>query len=87
MLLRSGTTYNENTNVYETNDPNYEYYATLARNFNTWKGNVNRICIRRVNMSCDDLPDVDYYNHFVEGVSFQRMAEILLRDLYYNVMS
>lgn len=90
MHLRSGTTYNytnDSNNVYETSDYDYEYYATLGRNFNTWKANVNRICLRETNLGCDDLPDMDYYSYFVEGVTFQRMAALLLRGLYYNIMN
>ena len=64
MKLRSGTAYNENTtDVYETEDSNYEYYATLGRNFNTWKAHVNHICVQETNMRCDDLPDLDYYSY------------------------
>ena len=83
MKLRNGKVY-----YYDINDePEYQYYTRLARNFNTWKARVNRVCQREVGLGCDDLPDMDYYNYFVEGVTFQRMAQILLREVYFCMMN
>ncbi len=79
MKLRSGKIY-----YYDINDePEYQYYARLGRQFNTWKAEVNRLCIREVNLGCDDLPDMPYYSYFVEGVTSKRMKDLLLRDTYY----
>ena len=82
MELRSGNIYNNDFDV----EQHYQYYSSLGRNFNTWKAHVNRLCKREVNLGCDDLPDMDYYNYFAEGVTFQRMTNILLREVYYCII-
>ena len=83
MELRNGKIY---TNQVTKDEEEYQYYANLGRRFNTWKANVNSICRREVNLGCDDLPDMDYYNCFVEGVTAQSMAHHLLREVYYCFM-
>lgn len=85
MELRSGNIiYNENN--MDFNDPDEEYYNNLGRQFNIWKGHINRFCLREVNMGCDDLPDMPYYDCFVEGITARDMATKLLRDCYYCMM-
>ena len=62
MQTRSGLTYNT--------DDNRDYYLQLAQGFIRWKNTVNQICYSQTKMTCDDLPDQDYYSSFVEGVSY-----------------
>ena len=83
MQLRSGYIY---VSEEEYNITEYEYYANLGRQFNTWKARVNKICQREINVGCDDLPDEDYYNAFVEGVTSEYMASHIIRDFYYSIM-
>ncbi len=84
MKLRNGKIYYFDANT--SDEDEYQYYSTLGRRFNTWKAEVNRICLREVNLGCDDLPDMDYYTCFVENVTAQSMARHLLHKVYYCIM-
>ena len=82
MKTRSGLTYK----TMEKTLSNEQYYALLATSFRNWKRSINLMCLRHINMECDDLPDQDYYSAFVEGVSASDMFTIISRDFYYQMM-
>ena len=84
MHTRSGLTYN-NTDV-EDNISEREYYTQLARQFKNWKSAVNQLCINSINMECDDLPDLDYYSSFVEGLTPREMFDVISREFYDQMM-
>ena len=79
MQTRSGLTYNT--------DDNKDYYVQLAQGFIRWKNRVNQICFSQTRMTCDELPDQDYYNCYVEGVSPQQMFQTIARSLYYDFIN
>ena len=84
MHTRSGLTYN-NTDVEETISER-EYYAQLAAKFRNWKSAVNQLCVKSINMECDDLPDLDYYSSFVEGLTPREMFNVISREFYDQMM-
>lgn len=79
MQTRSGLTYNT--------DDNQDYYLQLAQGFIRWKNKVNHICYSQTKMTCDDLPDQDYYSCYVEGVTPQQMLTTLTKFLYYDLLN
>ena len=82
MQTRSGFSYDTKTDHLSDE----QYYALLATRFRNWKRAINLMCIRNINMECDDLPDQDYYSAFVEGVSASDMFGIISRDFYHEMM-
>ena len=67
MKLRSGKIYKPQFhNPYENDIKKYE--EKLDYNFNLWKKEINNKIIQKYNMSCDDIPDLPYFDYFVEGV-------------------
>ena len=82
MQTRSGFSYDTKTDHLSDE----KYYALLATRFRNWKRAINLMCIRNINMECDDLPDQDYYSAFVEGVSASDMFGIISRDFYHEMM-
>lgn len=82
MKTRSGFSYDTKAD----NLSDEQYYTLLATRFRNWKRAINLMCIRSINMECDDLPDQDYYSAFVEGVSASDMFGIISRDFYHEMM-
>ena len=82
MQTRSGFSYTTK----KDNMSDEQYYALLATRFRNWKRAINLMCIRNINMECDDLPDQDYYSAFVEGVSSSDMFGIITRDFYHQMI-
>jgi hypothetical protein len=81
MKTRSGNQYNTK-NLGET-----EYYIQLAQNFKLWKKNVNKMCKQKINMSCDELPDMDYYSFYVENVSPIDMYQKIIKQLCITMLN
>ena len=82
MKTRSGLEYRENEKFKIE-----EEYRQLARDFIIWKQNFINLCIKKINMSCDDLPDMDYYSSYVEGITYLQMFDILMKDLYIEILN
>ncbi len=84
MKTRSGLTYqiNLDENISET-----QYYNRLAQGFRRWKEKVNQICFKNIQIGCDDLPDLDYYTSYVEGLTPSDMYNILIRNLYVDMLN
>ncbi len=42
--------------------------------FDTWKARVQQYVLKQTGMTCDDLPDVDYYSMWENGDSPREAA-------------
>lgn len=47
--------------------------------FEQWKAAVNKWIAARVGLSADDLPDWDYYGHWVDGTTPRNAAAAVIR--------
>ena len=82
MQLRSGKIYK--TQLHNPNEISKERYEeVLKNNFNLWKNTINNKIIEKYNMSCEDIPDLPYYDYFVEGVTVRHVIEYIENEFFY----
>jgi len=80
MLTRSGISYN-------IKDDKTNYYLDLVKKFQDWKNKVNNLALKQLKLSCDELPDIDYYNLFVEGITAEQVKDKLVYDFYMEMLN
>tara|TARA_B100000768_G_C11233541_1_gene356199 strand:+ start:454 stop:696 length:243 start_codon:yes stop_codon:yes gene_type:complete len=80
MQTRSGFSY-------VVKDSNTNYYLNLANTFQEWKNKINELVLTQINLGCEDLPDIDYYNLFVEGVPEEQVKNKLVYDFYIDMLN
>lgn len=50
------------------------------RNFEDWLKRVDAIIQAKVQLSREDLPDIDYHGYFMQGMNCDRVAKIAIRN-------
>tara|TARA_A100001015_G_C14819962_1_gene644264 strand:+ start:620 stop:805 length:186 start_codon:yes stop_codon:yes gene_type:complete len=51
--------------------------------FRQWKEFINKIIIKKTNLDCKDLPDIDYWNYWNNNYEPDIVADIV-HDMYIN---
>lgn len=82
MQLRSGKTYEK-----QLHNPEFisqqSYENKLKNNFMIWKNKINNTILQKYNMSCEDIPDLPYYDYFVEGIKPKQIVEYIENEFFY----
>ena len=84
MKTRSGLTYNFTE---KTTDDSSSYYTDLGKQFQRWKKDINNLVLNHLSISCDDLPDIDYYSLFVENITAEQVSRKLIHDYYIDMLN
>ena len=84
MKLRSGKlVYNKE----QSHNPYYksqiDYENTITKNFNIWKRKINNTILFNYNMGCDNIPDIPYYDYFVEGITVQQIVDYIKKEFFF----
>lgn len=61
-----------------------EQMLGVSMSFKEWKEEVNKIVIREVGLSCDDLPDVPYHDWYTDKVSIKIAAKRVIKNAKEN---
>ena len=49
-------------------------------NFLIWMSNIEKIVYAKIKCSLDDIPDEDYYVCFEDGVTYENMAKLVIKN-------
>jgi len=52
-------------------------------NFLIWMTNTEKIVYAKIESRLDDLPDEDYYSYYEDGVTYDNMAKIVIKNNSY----
>ena len=84
MKLRSGKNL---ANKLYSHNPIYksqiDYEKKLKINFKKWKTHINNKILFHHNMGCDDIPDLPYYDYFVEGIPVQQIVDYIKKEFFF----
>ena len=81
MELRSGTIYNNHMSKQEEEEEEYE--RELSTNFSKWKKTINDMLYEKYCMDCDDIPDLAYFDYFVEGISVEQVFSYIEKEFFF----
>lgn len=57
-----------------------DHYDDDYINFLIWMTNIEKIVYAKINSQLDDLPDEDYYNYYEDGVTYDNMAKMVIKN-------
>lgn len=77
MELRSGKIY-ENEIDYDEE----KYEMELSTNFTKWKKVINDLVYKKYSLGCEDIPDLPYFDYFVESFSTQDVFEHIEKEFF-----
>jgi|TARA_B110000027_G_C16069511_1_gene278329 hypothetical protein len=85
MKLRSGKILSKTENHNPIYKSQKDYEKKLKINFKKWKTLINNKILFHYNMSCEDIPDLPYYDYFVEGVPVEQIVEYIKKEFFFYI--
>jgi len=61
----------------------------LENDFDNWMSEINRILLEKIQLDVTDLPDEDFFNHYIDGYSAEEIVDQMIKNYleFFDLMT